>query len=201
MAGIKTLELGDVVEKMYQFVLQVVWKEFGVITGTGEVMIPRERGEPQGWILPMTRIVEELGGEVTWDLKEFKIQFPGGRVVRAVARRDGLRYVKRNDLKWIRTASVRSHYRGRPLASKVIKINTVNFDADREELYDDSGERIMTNEMTEATEEVQAWRNWESQQYDPDQVWINKMACDKYLKDCVTCRIAKGGKDHIGEEQ
>ena len=48
----------------------------GVMAGTREVVIPRERGEPQGWILPMTRIVEELGGEVTWGLKEFKIQFP-----------------------------------------------------------------------------------------------------------------------------
>ena len=32
----------------------------GVMTGTGEVMIPREKGEVQGWILPMIRIVEEL---------------------------------------------------------------------------------------------------------------------------------------------
>ena len=77
-----------------------------MITGTGEVMIPKKRGEFPGWILPVIRIVEELGGEVTWDLKELKIQFPEGRVVKAVARGDGLRYVKRHDLKWIRTGLV-----------------------------------------------------------------------------------------------
>ena len=48
----------------------------GVMTYTGEVMIPRDRGEVQGWILPMIRIVEELGGAVTWDVEVFKIEFP-----------------------------------------------------------------------------------------------------------------------------
>ena len=59
----------------------------GIITSTGEVMIPRERGEVQGWILPMIRIVEELGGAVTWDIEEFKIEFPGGRLVKAIGER------------------------------------------------------------------------------------------------------------------
>lgn len=38
----------------------------GVVTQTGEVMIPRDRGEVQGYILPMTRVVEELGGAGAW---------------------------------------------------------------------------------------------------------------------------------------
>ena len=97
-------------------------EKIGVITGTGEVMIPKKRGEFQGWILPVIRIVEELGGEVTWDLKELKIQFPEGRVVKVVARGDGLRYVKRLDLKWIRKGLVKSHCRGRPLARKITKM-------------------------------------------------------------------------------
>ena len=97
-------------------------ERIGVITGTGEVMIPRERGEFQGWILPMIRIVEELGGEVTWDLKELKIQFPGGRMVKAIAKEDGLRYVNRGDLKWIRCLLVKSHYRCKPLAPKITKM-------------------------------------------------------------------------------
>ena len=96
-------------------------ERIGVITGTGEVMIPRERGEVQGWILPMIRIVEELGGEVTWDINEFKIEFPGGRVVNSIAKGDGLRYVNRGDLKWIRCRLVKSHFRCRPLAPKITK--------------------------------------------------------------------------------
>ena len=68
-------------------------EKIGVMTNTGEVMIPRDKGEVQGWILPMSRIVEELGGAVTWDIEQFKIAFPEGRVVKAKSRADGLRYV------------------------------------------------------------------------------------------------------------
>ena len=154
-------------------------------------MIPRQKGEPQGWNLPMRRIVEELGGAVSWGVEEYKIVFPGGRVVKATERGDGLRYVSRQDLKWIRMALMRSHFQHRPLASKV-KTCKVGFDVNREELFfDHNGEILMTKEMTEANEEVEAWRKWESLEYDPDEVWINKMACDKYLKDCVPCSIVK----------
>ena len=166
----------------------------GVMTGTGEVMIPRERGEVQGWILPMIRIVEELGGAVTWDVKEFRMRFPGGKVIKANARGDGLRYVNREDLRWIRTALVKSHFKGRPTSTRV-KTHALNCpDEDRTEMYDSNGEVILTRDMIEASEEVQAWKDWEGQQHDQDEVWINKMACDHYLKDCVTCRVAKGGK-------
>ena len=86
---------------------------------------------------------------------------------------------------------MRSHFQHRPLASKV-KTCKVGFDVNREELFfDHNGEILMTKEMTEANEEVEAWRKWESLEYDPDEVWINKMACDKYLKDCVPCSIVK----------
>ena len=48
----------------------------GVMTSTGEVMIPRDKEELQGWILPISRIIEELGGAMTWDVEVFKIEFP-----------------------------------------------------------------------------------------------------------------------------
>ena len=43
------------------------------MANTGEVMIPREKERRKGWILPMIRTVEELGGAATWDVEEFKI--------------------------------------------------------------------------------------------------------------------------------
>ena len=107
----------------------------GVMTYTGEVMIPRDREEVQGWILPMIRIVEELGGAVTWDVEVFKIEFPNGKVVIAIERGDGLRYVNRNDLKWIRNALVKSHFKGRHAAKKV-NIYKVAGEAEDEEIED-----------------------------------------------------------------
>ena len=55
-------------------------RKTGVMTIGGEVMIPRVNREAQGWILPMTRIVEELGGAVSWDVLDFKIIFPCARL-------------------------------------------------------------------------------------------------------------------------
>ena len=146
-------------------------EKIGVVTNTGEVMIPRERGEVQGWILPMVRIVEELGGAVTWDVEEFKIVFPEGRVVKAKSRSDGLRYVNKTDLKWIRGALMRSHFQNRPLAArtKVSKLTT-------SPTGEDELEMIATQEITEALEEVQSWRNWENQTPTTDKAWIKKIS-------------------------
>ena len=65
----------------------------------------------------MIRIVEELGGAVRWDVKEFRIAFPNGKLIKAKARADGLRYVNRTDHRWLRSVLVRSHWIGRPLAT------------------------------------------------------------------------------------
>ena len=43
-------------------------------------------------------------------------------MVNAIAKEDGRRYVKRHDLKWIRTALVKSHHRGRPSGPKITKM-------------------------------------------------------------------------------
>ena len=60
-----------------------------------------------------------------------------------------------------------------------MQISKMTCGSGREGLCDQGGELITTQEMTEAVEEVKAWRNWESQEYDQDEVWINKMACGK----------------------
>ena len=67
----------------------------------------------------MIRIVYELGGAVSWDVESFKIDFPDGRVVMGNERPDGLRYVNKRDLRWLRDALVKSHLAGRPAAKKV----------------------------------------------------------------------------------
>ena len=109
----------------------------GVMTSTGEVMIPKDGEESQGWILPMARIVEELGGAVAWDVAEFKIEFPNGKVVKATERGDGLRYVGRQELKWIRHQLVTSHSKGRQAATKV-RINKIAEGVDEDEAGDAS---------------------------------------------------------------
>ena len=166
----------------------------GVMTYTGEIMIPREKEEIQCWILPINRIVHELGGVVSWDMELFQIVFPNGRVVIGMERPDGLRYVNRGDLKWIRNALEKNHFKGR-LAAKKIKLYKLNGSGSEEEIENFQEQNaIITKEMLEAAEEVEAWKAWECQAYDHDEVWINKLACDKYLKDCVTCRLAKTRK-------
>ena len=48
-----------------------------------------------------------------------KLNSQNGKVVIAIERGDGLRYVNRNDLKWIRNALEKSHVKGRHAAKKV----------------------------------------------------------------------------------
>ena len=162
----------------------------GVMTWTGEVMMPRDKPtEVQGWILPMIRIVYELGGAVSWDVEIFKIDFPDGRVVMGIERPDGLRYVNKRDLRWLRNALVKSHLAGRPAAKKVKLYKMVGLGSNEEDYQENV--MMLTKEMTDAVEEVEAWRAWECQSFEQDAVWIDKLACDKYLKDCPTCRLAK----------
>ena len=130
---------------------------------------------------------------MTWDVEEFKIVFPEGRVVKAKSRADGLRHVNKTDLKWIRRALMRSHFKDRPLAvrAKVSKVTAGPVGEDEQDM-------ITTQDITEALEEVQSWREWENQTPAIDKAWIMKLACDKYSNDCVRCRAARGGKDSIG---
>ena len=55
----------------------------------------------RGWILPLCRIIRELGAMVTWDVGSFELLFPCGKVVRPTEEA-GLKYVKADDLYWIR---------------------------------------------------------------------------------------------------
>ena len=116
----------------------------GVMTSTGEVMIPRDSDETQGWILPMGRIVEELGGAVAWDVDKFKIEFPSGKVVKAIERGDGLRYVDERDLQWIRQQLVTSHLGGRR-AANLVRINKIV----REDLIKENTGKKNDSEMSE----------------------------------------------------
>ena len=91
----------------------------------------------------MVRIVEELGGAVTWDVEEFRVVFPGGRVVKAKGRSDGLRYVNRKDLNWIRNALMRSHFAGRPLAARTRVTRMVAGGSDGEEAVESEEEMVV----------------------------------------------------------
>ena len=113
----------------------------------------------------MVRIVEELGGVVGWDAKEFKIEFPGGEVVKAIGKGDGLKYVNRRDLRWISKELAKSH-KGRPLRSQV-KVNAVDVGMDYEMPNGLDGNGILTDGVTEGDSENQARENQESQKSVP----------------------------------
>ena len=67
-----------------------------VFTGGGEVMMKGPQ-DGRGWILPLCRIIRELGALVVWDVTDFELPFPCGRVVTPIEE-SGLRYIRAEDL-------------------------------------------------------------------------------------------------------
>ena len=70
----------------------------------------------------------------------------------------------------------------------------VEVDVDPDEMTDFNPASIVTKEIADALQEVEHWKQWLHPSHDADEIWVNKMACDKFDKDCTICRKAKGGK-------
>ena len=73
-----------------------------------------------GWILPLCRIIRELGALIVWDLEEFCLIFPCGKDVYPIED-SGLKYIRADDLFWIRKRLLKSHLAGRPVATETAR--------------------------------------------------------------------------------
>ena len=162
-----------------------------MITGGGEVMLKGPTSH-QGWILPLCRIVRELGAVVVWDALEFKLVFPCNREVLA-REEDGLRYVCQEDLDWIRKGLLHSNYLGRPRASKTagpieVKCQAVNIESEEK----DPERSILAGSPNSREEET--WLQWSGAEWQPDPIWLAKVSCERFDPECIECKKGEGSE-------
>ena len=89
-------------------------KTLAAMTQTGEVMLERKFDRTSGysWIVPVSRLVRELGAKLEWNIKGLSIQLPSGK--KCVAELDdGLAYLSWEDFEPLRNELVTSHRLGR----------------------------------------------------------------------------------------
>ncbi|CAE7949628.1 TY2B-DR3 [Symbiodinium sp. KB8] len=125
-------------------------------TTQGEVVLPKMFASSSPWILPVSRVVRELGYQVIWKPEAVELQSPSGRVFTCVMKHD-LPYLRWKDFKDIRRQLAKSFQESsrRSYASQVSA--EPNAEADEENLELTKADEIDASEDTE--------------------VWTSKMLC------------------------
>ena len=128
----------------------------------------------RGWILPLCRIVRELGVFVMWDIENFDLLFPCGRIVSPVED-EGLRYIRADDLFFIRKKLLKSHHEGRPAAKETAKTTGVVCNSIEVPSQNYALERsILASESEWEKEEIQCIDWAASEKWEQDNTWVAK---------------------------
>ncbi len=166
----------------------------GAMTQYGEVMPPPpDRGAGTGWILPVQRLIKELGMELVWNVDQTYLKYPDGRKI-VLFLEQGLPFMWFKDFTDLRFALGKSHLTGRKQHEKEeVKVNNI---------------------LTTVTEDMatlhEGWSTWvEGDVREEDEVFLGTMSCtdgkdvvspalkercqwDIHQRGCPKCRKAIG---------
>ena len=123
-------------------------------TCQGEVVLPRKFSQPHAktpWILPVSRLVQELGYQVVWKPAAVELVAPSGNKVTCVMRHD-LPHLKWKDFKGIRKQLAKSSQRG-AVAQKCGSLNAGSAEEDEEAVWS----TLTRADEVDAAEEGDVW--------------------------------------------